>query len=206
MIILENVFFQYKDFQVFEGASFQITENKLIGIFGKNGVGKTTLFKLILGIESNFFGDIIYDFDQTQQLKRFGALIENPPIIEYLSVLENLNYKRLLLGADKSCINEIIKYCHLTLYKHIKVKNLSLGNRQKLGIGLAILNKPKVLLLDEPTNSIDEETSKEIMEIIVEFKKQEGCSIVLISHDRNILDKYCDELYEVDNFKLKRKI
>lgn len=206
MITLKNIFFNYKDLQIYEDLHFTIAENKLIGIFGRNGVGKTSLLKLILGIVRPTSGEIHYDFSQTPLLQSFGALIENPPIIDYMTVFENLNYKRLFLGLDVDCVEEALKNCQLAGYKHVKAQNLSLGNKQKLGIALAILNKPRVLLLDEPTNSIDEETSKEIMDVIVNFRKIEGCSVIIISHDRNLLTTYCDEFYEIENHKVICKV
>ena len=178
MLKMENLKKSYKNYIVFDHLNLTINDGDLIYIHGINGSGKSTLFKIICGIIEADEGKVIKDDDTY-----IGALIENPGFIENETIRFNLKF----LASSKNNYNEerIIELCqkfHLDYKNKNKLKEYSLGMRQKVGIIQAIMENQNVILLDEPTRGLDDDAIKTFCEIIKALN-QEGKTIIIAAHD-----------------------
>lgn len=171
---------------------------KIYGIVGKNGSGKTVLFKVLLGLMNKTSGEIIIDGKvQKGFMKDVGFIIERPNLIPGYSAYNNLKFISSYKGrVDKTKIINALELVGLSAGETKKVKNFSLGMKQKVAIAMAIMDDPNILILDEPLNAIDDESVKRIREIILSFKKKE--KIVLVaSHYKDDIEYLCDEVFEM---------
>lgn len=182
MIRVKNVNRKLSGKQVISDVSLNVKKGDIYGLVGKNGAGKTTLMRLILSMLSADSGAIEIS-DRMMEDKKIGALIENPAFYPYLSVKENLDYYRILKNIkDKDCVDEVIESVGLKDAYHKKFKQLSLGMKQRLGIGLALLGTPELLILDEPINGLDPEGIVEMRELFLQKNRAEGVTILISSH------------------------
>ncbi len=187
--------------------SFSIHKGDVVGLIGSNGAGKTTIFKLILGLMKITKGSIhIQGFDIQKNfvkaMEKVGAIVENPDFYMYLSGEDNLkitanNYKNI----PKDRINEVTKIVGLENRIKDKVSTYSLGMRQRLGIAQAILHRPDLLILDEPTNGLDIDGIIEIRELIKKLS-QEGIAILLSSHNLTEIDNLCNRIIAIKNGRI----
>lgn len=178
MLKIENLKKAYKNHIVFENLYLQINKGDLVYIHGINGSGKSTLFKIICGISEKDGGTIKKNKDV-----EIGALIENPGFLEN----ETLRFNLKFLASLKNHYNEqkITKLCqdfHLDYQSKAKLKEFSLGMRQKAGIIQAIMEDQELILLDEPTRGLDDEAIKTFCQIINQLHKQ-GKTIIIAAHD-----------------------
>lgn len=164
-----------------------IKQGEIYGFLGPNGAGKSTTMKLILGLmeptqgEISLFGQKIKG-NRNEQLKQIGSLIEEPSYYGNLTGYENLKVMQKLLRFPEKNIIEALSIVGLVDAKNKLVKNYSLGMKQRLGIALAIVRFPKVLILDEPTNGLDPAGIHEIRELIKNFPKKYGITVMISSH------------------------
>lgn len=167
---------------IFKDVSITIKEGELIHFYGPNGSGKSTLFKLITDIISPDKGQI-----KIEKGKRIGALIENPGFIENETILYNLKYLYSLLNKyDEKAEKHIEKLCqnfNLDLYNQDKMKNYSIGMRQKVGIIQSVMENQDIILLDEPTRGLDKAGVEEFYKLINEYNKGKNKIIVIASHE-----------------------
>ena len=163
--------------------SLNIEKGEIYGLLGPNGAGKSTTLKMITGVLKPTSGEIYFNGKpwSRESLSEIGALIENPPIYENLSARENLKVRSLLLGVDDKRIDEVLQIVSLTNTGKKKAGQFSLGMKQRLGIAMALLGKPKLLILDEPTNGLDPIGIEELRELIRSFPAQ-GITVILSSH------------------------
>lgn len=178
MLKIENLKKSYKSYTVFENLSLTIHDGDLIYIHGINGSGKSTLFKIICGIIEADEGSIYKD-----EKTHIGALIENPGFLENDTIRFNLKF----LASLKNNYNEerIIDLCnifHLDYKSKTKLKEYSLGMRQKTGIIQAIMEDQNTILLDEPTRGLDDDSIEAFCKIINNLHK-EGKTIIIAAHD-----------------------
>lgn len=163
--------------------SLHIKKNSVYGLLGPNGAGKSTILKMIAGILKPTSGTIFFDGQiwERDVLNQIGALIEMPPLYENLTAYENLKVRAMLLGLEDSRIKEVLEIVDLTNTGKKRAGQFSLGMKQRLGIGIALLNKPKLLILDEPTNGLDPVGIEELRELICSFPSK-GITVILSSH------------------------
>lgn len=163
--------------------SLNIIKGTVYGLLGPNGAGKSTTLKMLTGILSPTAGKIYFNGKPWSReiLSEIGALIESPPIYDNLSARENLKVKSLLLGVDEKRIDEVLQIVSLTKTGKKKAGQFSMGMKQRLGIAMALLGKPKLLILDEPTNGLDPIGIEELRELIRSFPEQ-GITVILSSH------------------------
>ena len=208
MIEIKNISKSYSSNAVLEDISFQVEDGQVYGLVGKNGVGKTTLLNIIAGITEPSSGVCLID---SLEIKRgtleqgyIGYLPDLPNFFEYLTGKE---YIEFLAAASKNDAGknamELAAQMNLDLDKRIKA--LSRGNRQKLGILAAVLGSPKVLLLDEPTSALDPMGRKDTMAMIKELKAS-GMSIILSTHILSDLELVCDKIGFLHKGKIAREI
>jgi len=198
--------------EILKGISFELKEGDIVGVIGENGAGKTTVIKTILSLQSVNNGSIfINDFniktEFAKAIEKVGAIVENPDFYMYLSGRCNLELKaRLYKDVTEERIDEVVKLVGLENRINDKVYKYSLGMKQRLGIALAILNKPNLLILDEPTNGLDPEGVKILRDILRKFNKEDNVAILISSHALSELENICNKFCIVEDGVIKEEI
>lgn len=191
-----------------DNVSFDVYEGEILGFLGANGAGKSTTMKMILGLTSISSGSVYIsgrnvETDFEKAIENVGGLIETPHMYPYLSGYGNLKfYASLYKGIGKERIMEVAEIVGLSRRLNDKVRNYSLGMKQRLGIAQALLHKPKLLVLDEPTNGLDANGIKEIKVLLKRLTKLSGTSILISSHILSTMESLCDRIAIIDNGKL----
>ena len=180
-------FFFSREFKALDNINLQVEQGSIYGFLGPNGAGKTTTLRLLLGLLRKQEGSIEifgsnFESNKINILKRTGSLIEQPSLYNHLTAKENLEIYRRIYGCDKSRINEVLQLVTLQDTKNKKVKQFSLGMKQRLSIAVALLHQPELLILDEPTNGLDPNGIIETRELIKKLNKEQGVTILVSSH------------------------
>ncbi len=183
IVVIKNLSKEFKGQKVLREVSMKIPEHCVYGLLGPNGAGKSTLLKTITGLLKPTSGAVFFQGHRwtREDLSQIGALIETPPIYENLTAWENLKVRALLLGIDDERIQEVLSLIDLGDTGKKKAGAFSLGMKQRLGIGLALLNHPKLVVLDEPVNGLDPLGIQQLRELIRSFPKK-GITVILSSH------------------------
>ncbi|NLJ95402.1 MAG: ATP-binding cassette domain-containing protein, partial [Clostridiaceae bacterium] len=165
LLVTNKLTKQYGDFKAVEAVDLNVYHGDIYGLIGRNGAGKSTLLKMLSGLASpssgefNFFG-LKMSNERNSNTKilsgRIGTLIENPGYFPNMSATENLKTKCIALGIKrKNYIADLLELIGLENTGNKKVKNFSLGMKQRLGLGLALIGEPDLVILDEPINGLD---------------------------------------------------
>ena len=164
-----NVVKKFKNQVVLNGISLHVPENQVYCLLGPNGAGKTTMMKILTGMIPATSGKVTFNgHDWTRNdLKDIGSLIENAPLYGNLTARENLRVITKLRGVDDSVIDGILRTVGLSNTGNKLSKNFSLGMKERLGIGLALVGNPKLLILDEPTNGLDPLGIQQLRNLII---------------------------------------
>ena len=164
-----------------------ITVNKgdIYGLVGRNGAGKTTFMKMIVGLLKPTSGkiELLGSNNLLKQRQKIGCVIEMPALYPNITAQQNLTIQSMLVGNDDQ--EEIKRILELVGLKEVgkkKVKNFSLGMKQRLGIGIALIGNPEFLILDEPINGLDPIGVKEVRNLILKLNKNDGITILISSH------------------------
>jgi ABC-2 type transport system ATP-binding protein len=157
------------------------------GFLGPNGAGKTTAIRMLLGLIKPTNGKVFLfglslHSHRLQLMQRVGALVESPSLYPHLTGRENLEVTRRLIGAEPKFIDLALDTVKLTRDADRRVREYSLGMRQRLGLALALLNKPQLLILDEPTNGLDPAGIHEMRDLIRRLPEEAGVTVFLSSH------------------------
>ena len=164
-----------------------VPEAGVYGFLGPNGAGKTTTIRMLLGLirpnagEVRLFGEPLVGNHQSL-MRRVGALVEMPSLYPHLTGRENLEVTRRLLGAKRELIDRALGIVRLAEDAHRRVREYSLGMRQRLGLALALLNNPQLLILDEPANGLDPAGIHEMRDLIRRLPVEFGITVFLSSH------------------------
>lgn len=201
MLVLEcnKVFKKIGHHVIVSDLSFSLNEGDILGFIGPNGAGKTTSIKLMLGLQSLSGGSVKilgYDIkkDFVKAIRQVGAIVENPDLYMYLTGYENLKIASVFYQVDKNRIDEVVRLVGLEERIHDEVKNYSLGMRQRLGIAVAILHRPKLLILDEPMNGLDPEGIKDLKNILTTLARDYSMAIIISSHILSELESFCTRI------------
>lgn len=183
--------------------SLSVRENSIYGLLGPNGAGKSTILKMLTGMLHPTAGKIEFDGHPwgRADLNKIGALIENPPIYENLTAWENLKVRTKIFGLPDTRITEVLKIVGLTDTGKKKSGQFSMGMKQRLGIAIALVNRPKLLILDEPTNGLDPIGIQELRGLIKSLPAQ-GITIILSSHILSEVQQIVDHIGIITNGKL----
>lgn len=186
---------KYKKQVVLKDVSIQVEKGSVYGLLGPNGAGKSTLLKIITRAVPKSSGEVLFDNHllSTEDVKKIGAIIEQPAIYPNLTARENLEVMTTLLAIDKKRIDEVLKIVSLEDSGKKIVKEFSLGMKQRLGIAMALINRPSLLILDEPTNGLDPLGIQELRELIKELAMQ-GITIILSSHILSEVQQVADKI------------
>ncbi|CAM3290772.1 ABC transporter ATP-binding protein [Filibacter tadaridae] len=185
--------------KVVNNVNLQVKKGEIYGFLGPNGAGKTTSIRMLLGLARPTNGSVqIFGKDIKKErlsiLKKVGSLVEYPSYYGHLTAYENLEAARLLLGATKPRIDEVLAIVRLTKDAKRPVKGFSLGMKQRLGIATALLGNPELLILDEPTNGLDPSGIIEIRELIKSMPKEHGITILISSHLLSEIDQMATQV------------
>lgn len=211
IIQTKNLTKRYGDTIAVDNVSIHVNQGEIYGFLGLNGAGKTTTIRLLLGLIKPDSGRCkLFDNEPKQATEiwnNVGYLIETPCSYPNLSVIENLEVIFKLRGlTDKYLIDEIIERLKLTQYRNRKEKNLSLGNKQRLGLAKALIHKPKLLILDEPINGLDPAGIVEIRELLKELSEKHNTTIFLSSHILSEIAKLTTRIGVIHNGALIKEI
>jgi ABC-2 type transport system ATP-binding protein len=199
----QNLSKKYGNLQVLDGISLEVTKGAVFGLLGPNGSGKTTTLGILLDIIPQNSGSFRwFDQEPTNALrKRIGSILETPNFHGYLTAEKNLKIACEIKEVPYSDIDRVLDIVDLKSRKKDKFKTFSLGMKQRLAIGSALLGNPEVLLLDEPTNGLDPQGIAEIRNIIKEIAGL-GVTIILASHMLDEVEKVCTHVAIIKKGKL----
>ena len=190
---------------VLHNVDFTINKGDIYGLVGKNGAGKTTIMRIITGLQVPTKGEVEYGFDRSR-LGSVGALVELPSIYSNMSAEENIRFQYLNLGlkADDS-IKEILKLVGLDNTGNKHAGKFSLGMRQRLGIAMAMVGDPEVLILDEPINGLDPQGIIGVRDLLIRLNREKGITIIISSHILSELSKLATRFAFIDGGKIIRE-
>lgn len=204
---------RYKDFKALNNFNMHIPKGAIYGLIGKNGAGKTTLIRIICGLQNATNGSYsIYGVKNSDKSiinvrKRIGAIVETPSVYGNLSAIDNLKEQYKIIGMPSyDGLNELLNLVGLKNTGNKKVKNFSLGMKQRLGIAVALASNPDFLILDEPINGLDPEGIIEIRELLLNLNQKRKITILISSHYLDELSKIATYYGFVDNGKIIEEI
>lgn len=186
----------------------RVPEGCVYGFLGPNGAGKTTTLKLLLGLLKptagtiTFFGQKMTEKNRLSILKHTGSLIESPSYYGHLTGLENLQIIAKLKKVPASEITQVLQTVRLYEQRDKKVRQYSLGMKQRLGIAMALLGNPRVLILDEPTNGLDPAGIQEIREFIRELPVIRQMTVIVSSHLLSEMEQMADMVGIINHGRL----
>lgn len=204
---------QYGDFQALKGLSMHIPKGAIYGIVGKNGAGKTTLIRLLAGLQRPSSGEyMLYGVSHTSKeiakvRRRMGAVVEEPSVYQDMTAADNLKQQYRILGLPSfEGITELLALVGLSDTGKKKVKNFSLGMRQRLGIAIALAGDPDFLVLDEPANGLDPQGIVEIRELILKLNRERQITVLLSSHILDELSRLATHYGFIDKGRMVKEI
>ena len=205
-IRIENVTKKFGSYAALDGISLNFEKGKIHGIIGRNGSGKTVLFKCICGFLRVDGGAVLVNGKQVgkeiEAPESIGAIIETPGFLPGYSARQNLQFLAGIRGKiGKKEIDEAIRKVGLDPEAKKHVGKYSLGMRQRLAIAQAIMEDPSLLILDEPMNRLDNQGVQEMRQLFLKLK-DEGKTILLASHNREDIAALCDTTVEIDRGKI----
>lgn len=211
---------RYGDQTVVSDLNMKVKAGDIYGFLGQNGAGKTTTLRMLIGLIRPTSGEVElfhegFQSSRIKALERIGAIIEYPGFYLNLSAAENLEIHRRLMGiGNQESIDEVLTTVGLKDAKRQKVKNYSLGMKQRLGIARALLHRPELLIFDEPTNGLDPGAIREVRELFLKLAKQRGITFIISSHLLSEIEQVANRigiihkgklLEEIDDKTLKQK-
>ncbi|EZP75508.1 ABC transporter [Parageobacillus genomosp. 1] len=219
MITLENVTKIYEaangSVTAVDHVSLQIKEGEIFGIIGYSGAGKSSLIRLLNGLEKPTSGKVIVAGRDMANIKgkelrkarqEIGMIFQHFNLLWSRTVHENIAFPLEIAGIPKETrkkrVDELIQLVGLQGREHAYPSQLSGGQKQRVGIARALANNPKVLLCDEATSALDPQTTDSILELLVDINKRLGLTIVLITHEMHVIRKICDRVAVMENGKI----
>ncbi len=206
MVEVRGVTKKFKEFKALDQVSLSFERGKIHGIIGRNGSGKTVLFKCICGFLKMDEGEILVDGKrigkEIEAPQDVGVIIENPGFLPGYSGYQNLSFLACIRNKiKKKEILEVIERVGLDPKSKKHVGKYSMGMRQRLGIAQAIMEDPSLLILDEPMNGLDNQGVQDMRELFLKLK-EEGKTILLASHNREDIAVLCDTVVEIDHGRI----
>lgn len=204
---------RYRKFQALKSVNMNIPKGSIYGFVGKNGAGKTTLIRLICGLQQptkgtyTLYGKVNTGREMEQARRRIGAVVETPSIYLNMTAEANMEQQYRILGLpDFHGIAEVLRLVGLEQTGKKKVKNFSLGMRQRLGIAIALAGNPDFLILDEPTNGLDPQGIVEMRELILKLNQEYQVTVLISSHILDELSKLATHYGFIDHGTMVKEI
>ena len=195
LIKTQNLNFSFSSgVKTLDNVNLDVPQGSIYGFLGPNGAGKTTTLRLLLGLLRNQQGTIeIFDKQfsshRLEILRKLGSLIEQPSLYLHLTAKENLDIYRRIYECERSRIPEVLKTVGLDNTGKKKIKQFSLGMKQRLSIAITLLHQPQLLILDEPTNGLDPNGIIEVRELMKKLNKEQGTTVLVSSHILNEVER-----------------
>ena len=192
---------KYGDFLALDNVSISIKEKHIYGFIGENGAGKTTLMRVITGLSYPTSGEVTLFGKNTQadilkMRRRVGSTIEAPTLYPNYTAFQNLELQRILIGdPDKDTCDRLLDLVGLKEVRNKKVRKFSMGMKQRLGIALALVGKPKLLILDEPINGLDPKNISELRVLLKKLNEENDVTLFISSHILNELYLLATDYY-----------
>ena len=182
----KNLSKKYKDFYALKNVNLTIPKGEIYGLVGENGAGKTTLIRLLTGLNFKSEGEIIlfgHKDNLQHERSKIGCTIEMPALYKDMTASQNLEVQRIQRGIpNKKCITDTLELIGLSNAGKKRVANFSLGMKQRLALGVALLGEPEFLILDEPVNGLDPTGIIELRELLKKLVKEREVTILISSH------------------------
>ena len=200
----------YGDFTAVEDLELKVPAGKVYGFLGRNGSGKTTTIRMIMGLikpnggNVKIFGNEI-SRNRAEYLAGIGAIIETPGFYGNLSAYENLEITAKMFKTEKSRINEVLEIVGLSNIGDKAVGKFSLGMKQRLGIANALVHSPRILILDEPTNGLDPAGIIEMRKLIRQLSGSMGITVFVSSHLLSEVQQIADYIGIIDSGHLLKQ-
>lgn len=206
MLEVKNISKKFAEVTAVNEVSFNLQKGKILGLLGKNGAGKSTIFRIILGILEADNGQVLIDGKKynIKGSRKIGFLPEEGSLSQELTVYEQLCFYGSLKGMTNDEVLENLKKWlvrfDIVEYMNRKIKELSKGNRQRIQFIVSILHDPDIVILDEPFSGLDPLGVEKFKEILLELKK-EGKAIIFSSHRMEHVELFCDDILLIDKGK-----
>lgn len=204
---------QYRHFKALNGLSMRVPKGSIYGFIGKNGAGKTTLIRLICGLQEPTSGEYsLYKISNNNKSieksrRRMGAVVETPSIYLNMTAEENIKEQFRIIGLPSfEGVAELLKLVGLENTGKKKVKNFSLGMRQRLGIAIALAGDPDFLVLDEPVNGLDPQGIIEMRELILKLNRERQITFLISSHILDELSRLATHYGFIDSGRMVKEI
>jgi len=209
----QNISKVYGKFQALNDFSMNIPKGSIYGFVGKNGAGKTTLIRILTGLQKQTGGEFeIFSANCADKKiagarRRMGAVVESPALYTGMTARDNLKQQYIAMGLPSyDGIDELLELVGLSDTGKKKVRNFSLGMRQRLGIAVALCGNPDFLILDEPINGLDPQGIIEIRELIMKLNKEKGITVLISSHILDELAKLATNYGFIDKGHMVREM
>ena len=196
IISINDLQFKYHNKLVLDNLSLEVPENSIFGLLGLNGSGKTTLIKIMLGLIETKGQNVSVFHKSIESHKReilahIGSFVEAPSLYPDMTGYNYLRLKQVILNLPLSAIHKTLEIVGLDNINQKKIKEYSLGMKQRLSIAFALLNDPELLILDEPTNGLDPEGIIDFRKLLMRLKNDHGKTIFVSSHILEEIQKTC---------------
>jgi len=190
---------------------FTIEQGDFLAIYGKSGSGKTTILRLISGLETADSGEIMIDnaiwYNTLTNIKPqdrpLGFVFQDFSLFPNMSVIQNLEFA-LNKNQSDSIINELLQIFDLENLKHNSIQSLSGGQKQKVALARALVQKPSILLLDEPLSALDDDNRFKLQDYFLKIHQQFNLTIILVTHNKPEIFKLANKILELENGKIKQ--
>lgn len=197
--------------------SFKLEKKEVLGIIGKNGSGKSTILKMANRLVEPDNGEILFNGNSLNSMtqrelsrirKKIVYIFQNSNLLENKTVYYHLSlvYKLEKRKVDNEEIDKILEFMNISNLKNVYCKNLSGGQKQKVAISMAILQKPEIILCDEISSALDAKAEEEIFDLLEKIVKSSEVSILLVSHNFDILKNFCDRVIILNDSKISEII
>ncbi len=197
-----------KSKMILKNVNLKVPKGSIYGFLGSNGAGKSTTMRLIMGLFNDdensvkVFGTAVSNL-YPEGLNKIGSLIDYPAFYDHLSGYDNLKIVCILRNLKESRIDEVLELVGLSDASNIKMKKYSLGMKQRLAIGLALISYPELLVLDEPVNGLDPNGMKEVRELLIKLNQEHGVTIFISSHLLLEIEKMVTHIGIISNGEIK---